>query len=164
MGHVVSFRVDGDVVGKGRPRFARTKAGGVATRTPEKTKSYEGKLAYAAQQAMGDGPLIDAPVEVMIRVTVAVPESWPAWKRALALSGGVRPTSKPDSDNVVKIVFDAMNGVVYRDDVQSVDHTFSKRYGERPGLEVTVCEQAALPAQVTKRPAAANQNTARATA
>lgn len=155
-GRVVSFRVDGDVVGKGRPRFARTRSGGVATRTPEKTKTYEGKLAYAAQQAMRNAPLIDSPVEMLISVTVAVTASWPAWKREAALSGDVRPTSKPDGDNVAKIVMDALNGVVYGDDTQVVSLTFSKVYGERPGLSCVVSEIDALPSQVTKRPA--NQN------
>lgn len=156
MARVVSFRVDGDVVGKGRPRFARTKSGGVATRTPEKTKSYEGKLAYAAQQAMRGGRLIDAPVEVLLRVSVGVAESWPAWKRTAALASALRPTTKPDSDNVAKLVLDAMNGVVYVDDLQAVSVTIMKFYSERPGLEVIVSEIDAMTAQVKTRPA--NQN------
>jgi Holliday junction resolvase RusA-like endonuclease len=141
------FHVPGAVVGKGRPRIG--KAGGFSRMfTPEKTANYETLVKWYASQAMKDhGPmsdvtqnhvLLDGPVQVNMLVGVAVPESWSKKKQAQALAGTIYPTSKPDLDNSIKSVFDAMNGVVYRDDAQVVTTVTKKRYREAPGLWVTV--------------------------
>jgi Holliday junction resolvase RusA-like endonuclease len=75
---------------------------------------------------------------VQLSITMAVPISWSKKKAAAALAGQVLPTRKPDADNVVKAVFDGMNGVVWRDDVQAVDLQLRKRYGTTPGVHVRV--------------------------
>jgi hypothetical protein len=49
---------------------------------------------------------------------------------------------KPDSDNVVKVVADSLNGIAYRDDVQLVDVSMRKFYAERPRVEVGIREAA----------------------
>ena len=67
-----------------------------------------------------------------------MPASWSAKKRTQALAGDIRPAKKPDSDNVIKAVCDGMNGVVWRDDVQAVEGSWRKVYGETPGLMVRV--------------------------
>jgi Holliday junction resolvase RusA-like endonuclease len=46
------------------------------------------------------------------------------------------PTTKPDADNVVKAVFDGLNGVAFRDDVQVVDLRVRKRYSATPAVRV----------------------------
>lgn len=48
------------------------------------------------------------------------------------------PTKKPDADNVLKAVFDGMNGVVWVDDVQACGVVLRKRYAETPGVTVVV--------------------------
>jgi Holliday junction resolvase RusA-like endonuclease len=68
---------------------------------------------------------------------IAVPESWPAKRRAAALMGVERPTGKPDWDNVAKVV-DSLNGVVWPDDSAVVDGRLRKFYADTPRLEVTV--------------------------
>jgi Holliday junction resolvase RusA-like endonuclease len=150
----IVITLPGPVVGKGRPKFARLRNGGVTTRTPEKTRSYEGALRLAADQAMAGRPPIDTPVAVLLKAAIEVPDSWPTWKVASAFAGGVRPTTKPDIDNVAKAVLDAFNGIVWTDDTMAVRVTVEKVYADRPGLEVTVWPLAALPAQVKRRPAA----------
>ena len=53
------------------------------------------------------------------------------------------PTSVPDTDNVLKAVSDAMNGIVYRDDSQVVNAVVWKRYSEQDAnrkVEITVRE------------------------
>jgi len=42
----------------------------------------------------------------------------------------------------VKAVCDGMNGVVWRDDVQAVEGSWRKVYGETPGLRVRVASLA----------------------
>ena len=140
----VSFAVPGDPQGKGRPR-ATTRGGHASLYPPAKTLAYEGLIAHAAQQAMAGAAPMECACQVQLSITCSVPASWSKKKQAAALLGGVLPTKKPDTDNVVKAVFDGMNGVVWRDDVQAVDLFVRKRYGLTPGVfvRVTRCGEAA---------------------
>ena len=52
------------------------------------------------------------------------------------LSGAIRPTKKPDIDNIVKIVLDSLNGVAYIDDSQVVALLVEKHYAEKPCVEI----------------------------
>ena len=133
----LQFTVPGQPVGKGRPRIGRV---GAHARmfTPEKTASYESLVKHAAHVAMAGAKPIEGACGVRMRITLSVPASWSKKKQAQALAGAVRPTTKPDADNVVKAVFDGMNGVVWRDDVQAVDLAVRKRYGATPGVVVNV--------------------------
>ncbi|WP_085701945.1 RusA family crossover junction endodeoxyribonuclease [Pseudomonas sp. B15(2017)] len=133
----VKFIVPGEAVGKGRPRV--TTIGGHARMfTPTKTANYETLIALAAQQAMDGRELISGPVMVELRIFVSVAASWSKKKTAEALRGEVMPTKKPDADNVLKAICDGINGIVFRDDVQVVNVSMSKRFGETPGVIVKV--------------------------
>ncbi len=50
------------------------------------------------------------------------------------------PTTKPDGDNILKVVLDALNGLAYDDDKQVVKMGIIKVYGANPGLMVQVVE------------------------
>jgi Holliday junction resolvase RusA-like endonuclease len=134
---VITFHIPGQPVGKGRARVSR-RGGFARLYTPEKTVSYEGLVALAGQQAMAGRPVIESAVSVVLRIAVQVPASWSNKKQAAALIGEVHPTTKPDIDNVEKAIFDGLNGVVWKDDVQVVQVVKSKRYGATPGVEVEV--------------------------
>ena len=56
------------------------------------------------------------------------------------LDGLIRPTKKPDWDNIGKVVCDALNGIAYRDDAQIVDSMVRKFYGEVPRVVVIIRE------------------------
>lgn len=141
----VSFLVPGEPIGKGRPRVG--KVGNHARLfTPAKTVNYEGLIAHTAQQAMAGRDLIRGPVMVELHITVSVPQSWSKKRKLLALAGQIFPTKKPDKDNIIKAIYDGINGVVWVDDVQAVDGHQRKRYGEVPGVAVRIvplhCEAA----------------------
>lgn len=133
----VAFTVPGEPQGKGRPKVVKI-AGFTRMATPAKTVAYEGLVAHAASRAMGGMPPVDGACAVELVVTLSVPASWSKKKQAAALAGQVLPTKKPDIDNVVKAIFDGMNGVVWRDDVQAVDVVLRKRYGALPGVSVNL--------------------------
>lgn len=138
----ITFTVPGAPQGKGRPRVG--KIGGQARMfTPAKTVAYEGLIAHAAQQAMAGRPMLDEPVECRVLIVAPVPASWSKRKQSAALAGAVLPTTKPDADNVVKAVFDGLNGVLWRDDVLVVDLAVRKRYGSTPCVKVSVTPLAA---------------------
>lgn len=130
----VRIELYGEPRGKGRPRFVRKT--GVAF-TPAATRSYESHLRLAAQDAMGARKPIEGAVRVDVSAALPIPPSWTSSKRAGAAIGLIRPTKKPDADNLLKIL-DALNEVVWRDDAQIVEATICKSYSDKPALKIIV--------------------------
>lgn len=133
----ISFVVPGAPVGKGRPRFARQGAF-VRTFTPEKTANYENLVKLAAYCAMNGRETFTVAVSCDITIELEPAPSWSNKKRMAAISGVLLPTSKPDLDNVLKGILDAMNGVVFKDDKQVVDVVIRKRYADTARVVVIV--------------------------
>lgn len=129
----IVFELAGDVRGKERVKRAAT---GHAY-TPERTVAFEGRLAWAAQQAMAGRAPLDGPLQLVVRMFFPIPASWPARRKAAALSGEIRPTVKPDWDNGGKLT-DALNLIVWLDDKQVVDGHVLQFYSDRPRTEVVV--------------------------
>lgn len=151
---MIAFTVPGQPQGKGRARIGRV---GAHSRmfTPAKTVAYEGLIAHAAQIAMAGRPMLEGAVVVEMFIACQVPASWSLKKQRMALAGEVFPTTKPDVDNVEKAVFDGLNGVLWKDDVQVVDVVKSKRYAATPCVRVEVRELQAIVPQVDLLGAAA---------
>jgi Holliday junction resolvase RusA-like endonuclease len=136
---VIRFTIPGEPQGKGRARVGRV-GPHVRMFTPAKTAAYEGLVAHAAQAAMAGRDLLNGACRIELDVVCTVPASWSKRKQSEALHGLIRPTKKPDADNVLKAVCDGINGVVWVDDTQAVDVTLRKRYGSTPGVWVFVAE------------------------
>lgn len=135
----VAFTINGEPVAKGRPRAAITDAG-VRMLTPKKTKSYETKIRAAARAAMCGSIPFGRPVALRVEIYVPIPDSWPQPRKTKARIGVLRATNKPDTDNVVKAVKDALNEIVYEDDSQVVELWATKKYGTEPRVDVEVKE------------------------
>lgn len=133
----IEFTVPGVPVGKGRPR-ATAESGKARMYTPAKTARYESTAALFASHAMSGRPPFTGPMCVFMDIVLPVPESWSKRRQAAALAGQEWPTKKPDMDNVVKGIFDALNGIVWKDDVQVVALNVGKVYGPTPGVAVRV--------------------------
>ena len=137
---IIAFTIPGQPVAKGRPR-ACIRGGKVATSTPDNTARYENLVKLAAQEAMKGLPPIGGAVALEVKVFLAVPASWPKKKQAEAVAGTVRPSGRPDADNLLKSVADGMNGVVFADDAQVTSCLVQKRYDTAPRVEVRAwCE------------------------
>ncbi len=79
--------------------------------------------------------LLDGALSAVVRAHVAIPASMSKKRREEALSGALRPVTRPDIDNYVKTL-DALNGIVFRDDSQIAQLIASKHYSDRPRLEI----------------------------
>lgn len=133
----IEIVIPGTAVGKMRPGI-RNRGQFAQHYTPDKTANYESLVAMAGYQAMAGREILDEPVTVTIMVYVDVPASWSKRKRERALTGELRPTGKPDLDNVEKSLFDGLNKVVWRDDAIVVGCSASKWYGTEPRVVMTV--------------------------
>ena len=139
MTFMTMFTVYGEPVGKGRPRFAK-RGNFVSTYTPQKTKTYEDEIRMMAKAAMGSSEPLETPVTVAIYIRVGIPVSYTKQMKKYALDGTLKPTKKPDIDNIAKCFLDAMNEIVYLDDKQVVSLHITKVYAETPAVEVMVKE------------------------
>lgn len=83
-------------------------------------------------------PIKDKAVEVEIKVFVGIPQSKSKKFKNAALLGEIRPTKKPDCDNIAKNINDALNGIAYVDDAQIVKDIIEKRYSVTPRVEITI--------------------------
>lgn len=137
VGRVVRFVIPGNPVGKGRPRVA-TRGRFATLYTPEKTASYESLVKLAGHRAMEGRALMLEAVSVVLDIQVPIPASWSQRKRDQAIAGLIRPTTKPDIDNVEKAVFDGLNGITWKDDVQVVEVSKRKRYSATPCVMVSI--------------------------
>ena len=134
---IVKFEIPGKPTGKGRPQFTRN--GHVHAYTPDATESYENlvKLYYKINT---HGAKLNGEIKASIVAVFPVPKSDSKKKRAQKLEGTIRPTVKPDCDNIAKIVLDALNHIAYDDDSQVVSLELQKIYGEEPKTIVTLEE------------------------
>jgi Holliday junction resolvase RusA-like endonuclease len=132
----LSIHVPGDIRGKGRPRFSRRGAR-PRTYTEAKTVSAETWVKACAIDQVGQPMLLGA-LAVEARIVVQVPQSWAKKRKLAALAGQERPTGKPDADNTLKLLADALNGIVWKDDAQIVDVRVTKQYGDEPGAWLSV--------------------------
>lgn len=136
----VKFVIHGDPQGKGRPRFS-TVAGHVKTRTPDQTVVYENLIKTEYLRQCGDIKFADdAAIDIRILSYHSIPASASKKKKAMMLAHIIRPTKKPDWDNIGKVVADSLNGIAYRDDAQIVDAQVRKFFGTSPKVVVTIKE------------------------
>ena len=113
--------------------------------TPAKTTNYENLVKLSFQQAYGDFRFLDdSELEMEIVAVFPIPKSTSKKKRALMESGEIAPAKKPDCDNIVKSICDALNLVAYKDDSQITDLQIVKRYESEDweiGAYVTIRER-----------------------
>lgn len=134
----VRFRILGEPQGKGRPRFSRQSG---RTYTPQKTASYENLVHIEyIEQCNGFRFAEDGMLQMTINAYYSIPKSASKKKQTAMLANEIRPTKKPDMDNVVKIIADSLNQVAYRDDTQIVDCQIHKYYSDIPRVEVSISE------------------------
>ena len=135
------FEVLGKPQGKQRAKVS-TFGGYARAYTPEETVAYENRIMYAFKQALNGkpSPYWETPVIVEIRAFHGIPKSFSKKKRDEALNGKIRPQTKPDIDNVVKVVCDALNSVAYKDDTQVIKVVAEKYYADEPRVEVELNE------------------------
>ena len=134
------FTVYGEPQGKARARTVRN-GGKVHSFTPQKTADYE-ELVRRAWLASGEtGYFNKTPIAVKILAYFQIPKSVSKKKREEMLDDFVRPTKKPDADNIAKIICDGLNGIAYGDDAQVVDLEVTKYWTDGDArVEVTIWE------------------------
>lgn len=139
----LSFVVEGEPVGKGRARSTRSGH----HYTPAKTRAAEQRIAIAAREAL----LAIAAREALwfyqsfklepgapLAMDVAFLLKKPKTGKNAKAAHGSPCTKKPDLDNLVKLVKDALNGVAYEDDSCITAIHATKAWADVPSTIVNV--------------------------
>ena len=134
---IINFVIDGEPVGKGRPKFT-TRGRYPVAYTPEKTRVYENHVRNCYEDY--NGVMLSGALRVEITGYFPIPKSASKKQKALMLSNQIRHTKKIDADNMAKIVMDALNGVAYEDDKQVCELYVKKMYSDVPRVEVILTE------------------------
>ena len=137
----LKFEVPGSPIGQGRPKFSTINGHAVAY-DPEKSRKYKAYVKLLATQAMKEQgfTMIDGPCCLDIMAFFEVPKSKSKKFREAALSGLEYPTKKPDLQNIIKGIEDALNGLAYKYDALIVKLGVVKLYSEVPRVEVILRE------------------------
>lgn len=144
------FAVEGDPVGKQRPRFSGAGAG-VRTYTPQKTKDYERLVQdnyyiQCGSKFMGYFEPQEA-VYMLIDAVFRMPKGFSKADKQKAISGEILPLKRADADNIAKVCMDALNGYAYHDDAQIAEVYCRKMYGEQPKVVIRMANEPLMEAK-----------------
>lgn len=137
---MIEFVVEGKPKGKGRPRFT-SRGKWVRAYTPAETAEYEAAIQRAFLEAKNHADFVKfadgTPCALFVVGYFEPPKSVSKKRRQELLSEG-EYMQKPDGDNILKIVCDALNGLAFDDDKQVSLKIVRKRYAENNGLQVYI--------------------------
>lgn len=136
---MITFSVKGKPQGKDRPRFS-TANGYSRTYTTSKTKAYEELIKLAYNVTAKGFSFGTEPIRAEIMAIFKPVKSCTKREQELMLGNRVKPTKKPDADNIAKVVLDSLNGIAFNDDSQVVELEVIKMYGETEQIIVTLKE------------------------
>lgn len=125
---IYEFEVPSKIIGKGRPRL-NTYTGAVYT--PTRTKDYETLIEQYFIMKYPRYKTIEGRAKVCIKAYFEIPKSVNKTQKVNMLQNTISPTKKPDIDNIVKAVLDAMNKFAFKDDTQIVKLEVEKLYTEQ---------------------------------
>lgn len=119
---------------KARPRF--TKNGHAYN--PTKNTHYEQLVATAWR--LQHKKIITGYIKLTCKFFLPIAKSWSNKDKQAAMEGKKRPDKKPDTDNLIKAVMDALNEVAWWDDKQIIEIHAAKFYAEQPRVEIILTE------------------------
>lgn len=136
------FVVHGSPVGKARPRAAVIN-GFARVHNTKENQQYESYVIDQYLSQIGEVEHVGM-IKISILVYYSIEKAHYKKKGLNAVGlekekNVIRPTKKPDIDNIAKIIMDALNGVAYKDDAQVVGLTVEKYYfNGLPSVEIEI--------------------------
>ncbi|WP_346235710.1 RusA family crossover junction endodeoxyribonuclease [Lysinibacillus telephonicus] len=133
----IQFEIPGDVQAQQRPKFSRM-GKGVKAIDPKESRDYKSFVRLVASHYAPE-TLITEPIKLTIDVYRKIPKDKQTGpKMKLIHEGKLRPTTKPDIDNLAKGIKDGLSKVLWHDDSQVIELVARKWYSNSPKAVVTV--------------------------
>ena len=135
---MIKFIIPGKPVAKGRPKFSM-RGGFASAYTPKKTKDAEKLIkehafSYIQSLVWCSTGEYNMPLASPLNVDITF------YKKKPKTCKTEMWVQRPDIDNYVKLILDALNGVFWVDDSQIVELSARKVFGEPERTEVEVSE------------------------
>lgn len=126
--------------GEPKPQGSKNQFGGESCKLLAPWRSL---ISVIARQAFGGIPPLKGSCKIDVAFHFARPKNHFGTGKRSAILKPDAPTwkaSKPDSDKLLRAVYDALKGIVVDDDCQFVSGSFTKGYGDQPGAQIRVEE------------------------
>lgn len=120
-----TFRVDGKIKAKDRPRFNRYTGKAYTTK---QSRDFENLIKDSYLSVDGTYFGDDTYLRLEAELYFSVPKSYTKKRRLKCISNIERPAKKPDSDNCLKAIADSLNEIAYKDDIQLLETEVKKYY------------------------------------
>lgn len=137
--HSIELTIEGEPVGKGRPRVT-TRGKFAHAYTPKKTKNYEQHVVNTYKSKYNYSHKLKGPLKSEVLAFFPIPKSASKKKRELMKNNIITNTHKPDIDNIEKSILDSLNGLAYEDDSQIISLYGEKLYSDNPRVELKIRE------------------------
>ena len=124
--------IPGVPVPQGRPKFAR-RGNFVTTYDPDKSRKWKAHVKEHAEAQVNVPFSPEVPLHISVMFYMPRPKSVSVAKRPFH-------TVKPDVDNLVKGLTDALTGICWGDDAQIIEIIARKEYSECPQTVITVTD------------------------
>jgi len=135
----ICFEIPGEPQGKRRARFF--KAGHfIKSYGDPKTVNYETFIREMFCLSYPEFIPLEGQLDIEIMAFCAMPKSISKKKRELMQSGSLRPAKRPETDNIAKVILDALTGLTFKNDSQVVRLLVEKAYSDRPRVEIRAKE------------------------
>lgn len=133
---LIKFTVPGEPKAKARHRT--TKQG--FNYTPKETVNYENwvKQCYFIEHKQ---TMLEGQIKAEIKAYFGIPKSYSKKKRREIELGILRPTKRPDTDNLAKAILDSLNGLAYKDDSSIVTLQVEKHFSDEPRVDVILSKE-----------------------
>ena len=133
----ISFIVLGKAIPQGQPRACRI-GRGIRMYTPKNTEQWRSDIRAVAQEAVRKRgwQITDNPVHLVLRFQFIRPPSYPKKNPKSEF-----PYKRPDLDNFIKAVKDALSGIVWTDDARIVSLSAAKEWGQVNQAKIIVEDQ-----------------------
>lgn len=134
---IYEFEVFGKIRGKARPKVNTYT---LRAYTPQETKDYESLIQQYFLLKYPKYKPFENRVSVTITAHFPIPKNTNKKNRELMLKNEISPTKKPDIDNIVKIILDALNKIAFKDDNQITKLNVEKVYSTEEKIYVKIEE------------------------
>jgi Holliday junction resolvase RusA-like endonuclease len=134
---IVQLSVPGEPQGKQRPKATRIGKRAIIY-TPKQTVNYETYIKELFAIKYPDFVLVEAVLEIELIAWLMIPTSASRKRKAMMENHELRPGKRPDVDNLIKVVMDALEKLTYKNDAQIVSAKIDKYYSNTPGLDIRI--------------------------
>ncbi len=111
-----------------------------ATYTPKKQKEEADSIMQLLAQYVPEKPM-EGYINIVISAFLPIPQSKPQWWKDAAFKKYIKPTGKPDVDNLAKNILDCMTKMSFwNDDNQITRIIVAKEYSLKPRWVISAQE------------------------